>query len=92
MSTVKGFLDENPNEVLMMLLVNGDNVDPSVFANALSGSGLQKYVFTPSSGSGILPINEWPTLNTMIENNSRLVLFLGMRIPLSVLFATEPVV
>ena len=77
MSTVKNFLDGNPNEVIMMLLVNGDGVDPSMFDDALIGSGLNTYNFTPSSGSDILPIDQWPTLDTMITDNQRLVLFLG---------------
>ena len=77
MADVKDFLDGNPNEVLMMLLVNGDGVDPSMFDDALTGSGLSTYIFTPSTGSAVLPIDQWPTLDAMIADNSRLVLFLG---------------
>ena len=77
MVDVKAFLDGNSNEVLMMLLVNGDGVDPSMFDDALTGSGLSTYTFTPSTGAGVLPIDQWPTLDTMIADNSRLVLFLG---------------
>lgn len=77
MTTVKQFLDGNSNEIIMMLLVNGDGVEASMFNDPLTSSGLNKYAFTPSSGSGILPIDQWPTLDAMIANNTRLVLFLG---------------
>ena len=83
MTTVREFLDENPDEVIMLLLVNGDNVDPSLFDDAFTGSGLSKYAFTPSSGSKVLPIDQWPTLDAMIQANSRLVFFLGMPSPSS---------
>ena len=78
MTTVREFLDGNPNEVVMMLLVNGDNVAASMFDDALTSSSLKKYAFTPSSGSKILPIDQWPTLGAMIQAGTRLVLFLGM--------------
>ncbi|KAK5114838.1 hypothetical protein LTR62_001995 [Meristemomyces frigidus] len=36
LSTVKGWLDVRPNEVVMMLLVNGDNIDGSMFDTGFS--------------------------------------------------------
>lgn len=77
LSTIKSFLDNNPDEVLTLLLTNGDNVDPSEFDSAFSAvSGLKDYAFTPSTGSGVLSINDWPTLSAMISSGKRLVVFL----------------
>ena len=80
LSTVKSFLDANPNEVLTVLLTNGDNVDVSMFDDAISGSGIKDYAFVPATGSGVLGINDWPTLSDMIGSGQRLVFFLG-RLP-----------
>jgi hypothetical protein len=40
----------------------------------MSSSGLDTYAFTPSSQ---LSIPEWPTLQTLIDDGTRLVMFLG---------------
>lgn len=74
LATVKTFLDNNPDEVVTVLLTNGDNVDISVFDSVVNESGAKDYVFTPS---GKLDTNQWPTLEEMISSNQRLVLFLG---------------
>ena len=78
LSTVKSFLDANPNEVLTVLLTNGDNVDVSMFDSAISGSGIKDYAFVPETGSGVLGINNWPTLGDMVGSGKRLVFFLGI--------------
>jgi hypothetical protein len=41
--TVKKFLDQNPNEVVTLLLTNGDRVDMSMFDDAIAQSGLKNY-------------------------------------------------
>ena len=83
--TVKTFLDDNPNEVITILLTNGDRADASKFDDALIQADLKKYIFTPSTGSAPLPITLWPTLGEMIDANTRLVFFLGIYIPPRVL-------
>ena len=76
-STIKSWLDANPNEVLTLLLTNGDNVDISLFDTAFTSSGLKSYAFVPSSSPGVLGIDSWPTLQDLINANTRLVAFLG---------------
>jgi hypothetical protein len=78
LSTVKTFLDANPNEVLTMLLTNGDRVDVSLFGTAFSSVGIDKYAYTLPSQ---FTIDEWPTLQELIDQGSRLIVFLG-RFPL----------
>ena len=73
-ATVKTWLDANPNEILTILIVNGDNVPASMFDDAYSASGLKKYAYTPPTSP--LAIDAWPTLQEMITAGTRLVAFL----------------
>ena len=75
LGTVKTWLDANPNEVLTILLTNGDNVDVSMFDKAFSDSGIKNYAYIPPKSP--LAIGDWPTLGDMIKANARLVVFLG---------------
>ena len=74
LSTVKSWLDANPNEVVTILLVNGDHVPVSMFDDAYTSSGLKSYAYTPPTSP--LAINAWPTLQEMISAGTRLVAFL----------------
>lgn len=74
LSTVKSWLDGNPNEVLTLLIVNGDNVPVSMFDDAYKASGLKPYTYTPLTSP--LAIDAWPTLQEMITAGTRLVAFL----------------
>lgn len=78
LGTVKGWLDAegNEGEVVTMLLVNGDNVDISLYASAFESSGLKDYAFIPSTSPNALDIDAWPTLGELISSNKRLVMFL----------------
>ena len=78
LTTIKTWLDANPNEVLTLLLTNGDSLDVSVFDTAYTNSGLKPYAFVPASSPGFLPIDSWPTLQDLITTNKRLVAFLGL--------------
>ena len=74
LGTIRNWLDANPNEVVTLLLTNGDNVDASLFETAFSASGIKPYAFTPSTTP--LAIDAWPKLGDMIKANTRLVAFL----------------
>lgn len=76
LGTVKSWLDSNANEVVTMLLTNGDSLDVSEFDTAFKDAGMDTYAFVPSSNP--LPIASWPTLSDMIDAGTRLVVFLGM--------------
>ena len=89
LTTVKSWLDANPNEVLTLLLTNGDSLDVSVFDTAYTTSGLKSYAFIPASSPGVLPIDSWPTLRELIAANTRLVAFLGGLLSLS--YSSSPV-
>lgn len=74
LGTVKTFLDSNPNEVVSILLTNGDNLDVSVFGSAFQNASIVDYAYVPPSNP--LPIGSWPTLGDLIDSGKRLVVFL----------------
>lgn len=73
LSTIKHFLDLNPNEVITLLLTNGDHTPAASFGMAMDSSGLSKYAYVPPKQ---LAIDEWPTLQELITARTRLVMFL----------------
>jgi len=78
LTTVKNWLSAagNQNEVLTMLLTNGDSVDVSLFDEAFVASGLKQYAFVPSSSPAVLGFGAWPTYGQLIASGKRLVMFL----------------
>jgi hypothetical protein len=74
LTTINTWMAANPNEVVTLLLTNGDRVDVSLFGTAMSSVGLDKYAYTLPSQ---LSMDEWPTLQELIDQGTRLVMFLG---------------
>jgi hypothetical protein len=68
-------MDANTNEVVTLLLVNSDDEDASAFGSVFVSSGISEYGYTPTSTSG--PISTWPTLQTLITANTRLITFIA---------------
>lgn len=77
LDTVKSWLDANANEVVTLLLTNGDSVDITEFGSTFAKSGITSYAFVPSSSPNKLSIDDWPTLGDLISSGKRLVVFLG---------------
>lgn len=75
LSDIKFWMDNNPNEVVTLLLVNSDNNSTAEFGSTFSASGIDKYGYAPSSITG--PISTWPTLQTLISTNTRLITFIA---------------
>jgi hypothetical protein len=73
LAAIKTWMDANTNEVVTLLLVNSDSNSTSSYGSVFSSSGISKYGYTPASTSG--PISTWPTLQTLITANTRLVTF-----------------
>lgn len=74
LAPLKTFMDANANEVVTLLLTNGDDISVSDYATVFSSVGLDEYVFTPSS---TLALDQWPTMQTMISDGTRLVVWMG---------------
>jgi hypothetical protein len=74
LGTISTWMDANPNEVITLLLTNGDGIAMSTFALAFESSGLAKYAYAPTTK---LALADWPTLQELISANTRLVTFMG---------------
>lgn len=74
LKSIKSWMDANANEVVTLLLVNSDNQDVSTFGKAFEASGVSKYGYKPATTGAT---RTWPTLQTMISSNTRLVTFIA---------------
>ncbi|KAF5323599.1 hypothetical protein D9611_005704 [Ephemerocybe angulata] len=74
LTTVKSWLDANPNEVLSLLIVNIDNMPASAYGAVFTKVGLDAVSYAPPSTP--LAATAWPTLGAMIDSGKRLVTFL----------------
>jgi hypothetical protein len=83
LGTIKTWMDNNAGQVITVLLTNGDRVDVNMFKGVFENTGLNNYAYTPPKK---LAINEWPTLQKLIDDKKRLVVFLGKA---NVLFCNE---
>ncbi|OAA58386.1 PLC-like phosphodiesterase, TIM beta/alpha-barrel domain protein [Niveomyces insectorum RCEF 264] len=78
LTLVRGWLDTNPHDVLTLLLVNSDNAAAAVFGRVFQQAGLVAYGYAhKSSGGGGAAATSWPTLQSMIADNTRLVTFIA---------------
>jgi hypothetical protein len=68
LGTVKKFLDTNANEVVTILLTNGDSVDITEFGKTFASSGIDSYAFVPSSNP--LSIGDWPTMGEVVSSGN----------------------
>ncbi|GKT88385.1 PLC-like phosphodiesterase protein [Colletotrichum tofieldiae] len=74
LSAVKDWMDKHTNDVVTILLVNSDNQAASAFGKVFESSGISKYGYKPSSSS---TTSSWPTLQNMIDADTRLVTFVA---------------
>ncbi|KAM3073709.1 hypothetical protein ACMFMF_006912 [Clarireedia jacksonii] len=75
LSEIKTWMDANTNEVVTLLLVNSDNQSAAKFGAVFESSGIDTYGYTPTSTTA--PISTWPTLQTLITANTRLITFIA---------------
>ncbi len=75
LSEIKYWMDNNPNEVVTLLLVNSDDESTATFGTVFNSTGISEYGYTPTSTTG--PISTWPTLQTLIDANTRLITFIA---------------
>ncbi|KAF1915849.1 PLC-like phosphodiesterase [Ampelomyces quisqualis] len=72
---IKAWMDRNTNDVVTVLLVNSDNASPSDLGAQFSASGIDQLAYAPPDASTIP--QAWPTLTTLIGNNTRLMTFVA---------------
>jgi len=65
LAEIKAFMDENPYEVITLIIEDGISAEET--AAAFDKSGIIEYVYTHQPGTA------WPTLREMLEKQTRLV-------------------
>ena len=75
LSTIKTWMDDNPNDVVTILLVNSDDASAENLNTEFEAANITSYGYQPPSTSTALAT--WPTLQEMISNNTRLVTFVA---------------
>lgn len=75
LSTIKTWMDDNPNDVVTILLVNSDDASAEDLNAEFEAANITSYGYQPPSSTTALAT--WPTLQEMISNNSRLVTFVA---------------
>ncbi|MCJ1358649.1 MAG: hypothetical protein MMC33_008649 [Icmadophila ericetorum] len=81
LSEIKSWMDANPNDVVTVLLVNSDDAAASDLDGPFQASGITQYAYTPPATTTALAT--WPTLQELIDNNTRLVTFVASLSPSS---------
>ena len=74
LSSIKTWLDNNPNDVVTILFVNSDGATSTALGNIYDSSGITKYIFSPNFNSPPAP-SSWPTLSSLISSDTRLITF-----------------
>ena len=75
LSEIKTWMDANPHDVVTILLVNGDNASAQDLDAAFRAANIASYGYVPPSTTTALAT--WPTLQEMIDRNTRLVTFVA---------------
>lgn len=74
LSSIKLWLDANPTDVVTILLVNGNGASTASIAAEYAAADIASYTYSPSTTSNS---GTWPTLQTLISSNTRLVTFVA---------------
>lgn len=77
--SLTSWLEDHPREVVTLLVTNGDdNILIEEFAPIFEAAGAVELVFTPDDR---FSLDEWPTLEELIEAGKRLIVFMGELLP-----------
>lgn len=74
LARVTSWLQQNPYNVITILMGNADLIPPERYTTPVISSGLINYVYTPPKVP--MSIDDWPTLQEMIFANTRAVIML----------------
>ncbi|KAI9748061.1 MAG: hypothetical protein M1835_001903, partial [Candelina submexicana] len=73
LGAIKYWMDQNPTDVVTLLLVNSDFASASALDAEFQKSKINTYAYTPPSTATVTA--NWPTLQSLISNSTRLVTF-----------------
>ncbi|KAH6661946.1 PLC-like phosphodiesterase [Plectosphaerella plurivora] len=77
---INAWMDDHPNDVVTLVLVNAGNQDAATFGKAFTTAGIASKGYVPPSSTAFTP---WPTLQTLITAGTRLVTFVASVTPSS---------
>jgi len=72
LTEVAFWVDNHPNDVVTILLVNSDGNTADEYGALFEAAGLGQYGYVPASATAT---GDWPTLGNMIADNKRMVAF-----------------
>ncbi|TQN63728.1 PI-PLC X domain-containing protein 1, partial [Colletotrichum shisoi] len=70
---IRKWMEAHPRDVVTLLLTNIDAMPVAQFGDTFKNTGLEKYVFRPKEK---VAIDQWPTLQKLIDEGTRLVVFM----------------
>jgi len=73
LQSISDWMGSNSDEVVTLLLTNGDAIAVTDFDSVFEDTGLKDYVYTPD---GVISKDEWPTLQELINNGTRLIVLM----------------
>lgn len=74
LTKVRKWLDQNPYDILTILMGNYDFIGPNNFTDPVYNSGMNRYLYTPPTVP--MGLDQWPTLGEMIITQHRVVMML----------------
>ncbi|KAF9741273.1 hypothetical protein PMIN06_012351 [Paraphaeosphaeria minitans] len=74
LTTVRGWLDTHPYEVIAIMMGNDNRVPPTTYIEPFQNAGMLQYLYIPPKPNATL--EDWPTLAQMILLNKRVVVML----------------
>lgn len=75
LAEIKSWMDANPHDVVTILLVNSDDFTAAQLHQQFVAAKLSSYGYVPPQNTAA--IETWPTLQTLITSNKRLVTFVA---------------
>ena len=81
-------MDRNLNDVVTIIIVNSDQASAATIHQAFVAADITKYTYTPPQTTTAIQI--WPTLESLIAKNTRLITFVADMKPATAAAASAP--
>lgn len=75
LAEIKSWMDKNPNDVVTILVVNSDGATANTLHQQFVAADITQYTYTPPQTTAAIKV--WPTLQSLIANNTRLITFVA---------------
>lgn len=75
LKNISNWMNNNPNEVVTVLIVNSDDASAADLGAQFVAAGADKHAYVPPSATTIP--QQWPTLQSIISNGKRMMTFVA---------------